>query len=486
MKNKLVALILFAGMVSRGQAQSSNDTLTLTLNQVVDMARARSIAAKQAVTIRKTKYWEYRSFRSNYQPQLALDGVLPAYTKAFTEVLQPDGTILFLPVHNNNSALNLSFSQSIGATGGTIFGHTQLQRFDDFESRNTLYNGVPFGIGYSQPFFQFNALKWDKAIEPLKYAESQQAYIEDMENIAIRANGYFFDLLLAQENLQIAETNLANTINIQRIADEKFELGKISKNEILQLKLEHLKAQKAVGSARRDMEIATLNLRTYAGIQDTEKIALALPGATIDMKVSSDRVLAEAYANRSDAIAFQRRIAEARRDVAKARGDNGLNAALTAQLGFSKSGPTIPKVYQSPKSQQVVYLSFSIPILDWGRSKSRTKTAEANLEFTNYAVEQDKQVFMQEIITQVTLFDMMHDQLVLSAEADSIATEKYGIARERYVLGNLSITDLSIAFQEKDQAKRDYIAALRDFWGAYYELRFLSLYDFEKNQKIKY
>ncbi len=170
------------------------------------------------------------------------------------------------------------------------------------------------------------------------------------------------------------------------------------------------------------------------------------------MKVSTGKVLAEAYANRSDAIAFARRIAEAKRDVAKAKGDNGLNASLNAQLGFSKSSTTIPKVYQSPKDQQQVQLSFIIPILDWGRSKSRTKTAEANLQFASYAVEQDKQIFTQEIVTQVTLFDMMKDQLVLTADADSIASEKYQIAKDRYVLGNLSITDLSIAFQEKDQA----------------------------------
>ena len=204
------------------------------------------------------------------------------------------------------------------------------------------------------------------------------------------------------------------------------------------------------------------------------------------MRVETDKVLAEAYGNRSDAIAFVRRIAEAKRDVSKAKGDNGLNATLTARLGYSKSASTIPKVYNSPKDQQLVQLEFDIPILDWGRSKSRTKTAEANLQFTEYAVEQDKQIFTQEIVTQVTLFDMMKDQLLLTASADSIASEKYQIAKDRYVLGNLSITDLSIAFQENDQAKRDYISALRDFWGAYYQLRYLSLYDFEKNEKIIY
>jgi len=485
MSLKLVYTALFLALASTAGAQAIADTLRLTLKEVVEMAKAKSIASKQAATTRETKYWEYRTYKSNYAPQLSLDGILPGYNKTFVEVLQPDGSILFQPIHNNNSSLNLSFSQSIAATGGTVFGTTQLQRFDDFEKNTKLYNGVPFGIGISQPLFTFNNLKWEKRIQPLLFDESKQAYIESMESIAYKASGYFFDLLLAQVNLQVSETNLANTQNILRIANEKFELGKISKNEILQLQLEQLKAKKAVGIAKRDMQIAALNLRAFTGLGDTQEIALLLPGAVVDMEVSSAKVITEAYENRSDAIAFVRRIAEAKRDVAKAKGDNGLNAALTAQVGFSKSATTVPKVYQSPQDQQQVQLTFTIPILDWGRSKSRTKTAEANLKFATYAVEQDKQIFTQEIVTQVTLFDMMKDQLILTADADSIASEKYQIAKDRYVLGNLSITDLSIAFQEKDQAKRDYIAALRDFWGAYYQLRYLSLYDFEKNEKIR-
>jgi outer membrane protein len=477
-----IVFLLFAS----GAMAEQKDTIMLALQEVVALAKEKSIASKQAITTKKTKFWQYQTFRSNYKPQLLLSGILPGYNKTFLEVQQPDGTIQFQSVHNNNSSLDLSFNQSISATGGTIFGTTQLQRFDDFERKNTLYNGVPFGIGYSQPLWQFNALKWDKKIEPLKYQESNQAYIESMEQIAIIANGYFFDLLLAQVNLQIATTNLGNTQKIQAITNEKLAMGKVSKNEILQLQLEELKSQKAVGIAHRDMEIASLNLRSYTGLQQTEPISLTLPYAGIAMKATADQVLSEAYANRSDAIAFVRRMAEARRDVSKAKGDNGLNAALTAQLGYSKSAINIPNVYKNPQNQQEVMLTFTIPILDWGRSKSRTRTAEANLEFTAYAVEQDKQIFTQEIFTQVTLFDMMQEQLVLTAKADSIASEKYQIASERYVLGNLSITDLSIAFQEKDQAKRDYISALRDFWGAYFQLRFLSLYDFEKKEKIIY
>lgn len=466
--------------------QAQQDTIRLSLQQVVAMARAQSIAAKQASTLKENKYWQYRTYKSNYQPQLSLNGVLPAYTKSYTQVVQPNGSISFQSVRYNNSSLNLALSQSIASTGGTIFATSQMQRFDDFDRSSILYNGVPYAIGYSQPLFRFNQMLWDKRIEPLKYEESKQAYIESMEQIAIKSNAFFFELLLAQVNLQIAETNLGNTENILRIAHEKFDLGKISRNEILQLELEQLKAQKSVGISKRDLEIATLNLKAYTGLQNVEKISLDLPKDTIHMKVSTDKVLSEALANRSDAIAFVRRVLEAKRDVDKAKGDNGLNASLTARLGFSNSAVTIPKVYQSPQNQQLIQIEFDIPILDWGRSKSRLKTAQANQQFTAYAVEQDKQNFMQEIHTQVTLFEMLKGQLQLTAKADSIASEKYIIAKERYVLGNLNITDLSIAFQEKDQAKRDYIYALRDLWATYYQLRYLSLYDFEQNKKIYY
>ncbi len=483
---KILYIIAFMFISLRGFGAGIGDTTRLTLQEVVAMSKDNSIAAKQAATTRETKYWQWRTFKSNYQPQLSLSGNLPAYSKTDIEVVQPNGTIIFQPVHNDNSQLTLNFSQTITATGATIYGQSVLQRFDDFDRNNILYEGVPYAIGFSQPLGQYNSLKWDKKIQPLLYNESKQAYFEAQEQISITATGYFFDLLLAQVNLETADSNFVSTQRLLKVANLKFELGKVSKNEILQLQLEQLNAKKAVGTARRDVEIATLNLRSYVGQEGDGKIVLVVPEKISQMTVSSDRVLAEAFENRSDAIAFVRKVAEAKRDVAIARGQTGLTATLTANLGFSNTAGSIAGVYRSPQNQQLLELQFSIPVLDWGRSKAKIKTAEANQQFTEYSVEQDKQTFKQQIVTQVSLFNVMKEQLAYTAEADSIASEKYKIARERYVLGNLSITDLSIAFQENDQAKRDYVQSLRDFWSAYYELRYLSLYDFERNEKITY
>ncbi|RYU94291.1 TolC family protein [Emticicia agri] len=481
---KQLIYIILIYLLTHTYTSQAQGVTRLSLPEVVEMAKGQSIAARQASTTKETKYWEWRTFQSNYKPQLTLNGNLPAFTRSFIEVVQPDGTIQFQPVRYNNSSLNLSLSQSVMQTGGQIYATTELQRFDDFARKNTLYNSTPFAVGYSQPFFRFNPMKWDKKIEPLKYDESRQVFIESLEKIAVKSTEYFFNLLLAQVNLQIAETNLANTQTIVKIANEKYDIGKTTRNEILQLQLESLKAQKAIATAKRDLEIATLNLKAYIGLQTDTRLELLIPADISTFPISNQVALQEAFENRSDAISFRRLILEADRAVAKAIGDNGLNMTLTATLGFSNRGLTIPELYQKPQSQESVQLQLDIPILDWGRSKSRTKTAEAQKKLTEYTVEQAKQTFRQEIYTQVTLLEMLRNQLSLTAQADSIASEKYQIAQDRYVLGNLSITDLSIAFQEKDQAKRDYINALQDYWKTHYELRYLTLYDFEKNRKI--
>ena len=109
--------ITFLSIAIACQAQRSGDTLSVSLDDVVMMAKERSIASKQAYTVRETKYWEWKTYKSNYQPQLSLHGIAPSYTKSFIPVLQPNGTIYFQPVNNNNSSLNLNFSQTIDKMG---------------------------------------------------------------------------------------------------------------------------------------------------------------------------------------------------------------------------------------------------------------------------------------------------------------------------------------------------------------------------------
>lgn len=481
----LLALLLMLPCL-RGVGQSEEDITRLELPAVIEWAQEASISARRAATLQTTRFWEFRSFQANYKPQVQLNGTLPGFTRSFQEVIQQDGTVRFVSVSNNNVNLGLSMSQPIASTGGTVFLGTSLQRFDNFKDNATFYNGAPVELGISQPIFAYNPLKWDRKIEPLRFKESQQEFVGNMEEIAQNTVDFFFTLLIAQTNFQIAQTNLINTDTVYQITLEREKLGKASRNDVLQLRLETLKAKKAVATAQQDVAQARQQMAAYVGRPISSDLLLELPKEAPKILFDPARAIQETMINRPDAIGFIRRELEAKAAVAEAKGQRGFTASLIGAFGLSGSGSRLQQVYSEAQDKQSVFLQFSIPVLDWGRARSRLETAKTQQQLTIFEVEQDRVNLEQEVQTQVNLLQMFREQLELTQEADEVAAARYKIAQDRFILGNLSITDLSIALQENVQAKRDYIRSLWDFWGTLYYVRVLTLYDFEKQQKIKY
>ncbi len=480
------SILLLAGIVipSFVKSQSTVDTLRMSLQEVIRIAKENSTASVQAATIRENYYWQHKTFKSNYYPQLSLDGSLPQFSKTNIPVVQPEGTVEFKPVINDNSQLNLWITQNISLTGGQLSVNSNMLRFRDFERKQTRYNGNPLVVGFNQPLFAYNPFKWDKKIEPLRYEESQKKYVQDIEVVGRDASELFFNLLIAQINRNIAVKNLANNETIYKIGDMKASLGRLSKDELLRLKLGVLNAKKAVAQANVIAETSQLQLKSFIGLFSANPVKLILPEDLIKFDLDEEVALREGRANRQHAIQFKRALLEADRDIAKAKGENGLKATLFGSFGLTNVANEIPGIYRNAKDQQVVSLGFQIPIVDWGRSTSRIKTAQSNRKLVEATVKQDQINFDQEIYTMVRQLEMIKEQMQTNAEADKTASERFEIARKRYILADLSITDLNIALQEMDQARRDYIFSLKSFWNSYLNLRVLTLYDFATNQKI--
>ena len=456
----------------------------ITLEQTVQLAREQSQSSLLAETIKENRYWEYRTFRSNYLPSLAISGTLPNFNRSFTPVTQPDGTTEFQPVAVNNSDVELALIQNVGLTGGRVFASSRVNRFDDFDNDVTRFSGSPFYFGISQPLFGFNSLKWDKRIEPLLYEESLKGYVEDLEEISIEATDRFFDMLLAQITLEITSKNVANNDTILKIGQGRYGLGKIAENDLLQLELNLLTSNQNVAQSSLDLETTRLRLMTYIGLTGETDIVLALPDNFPQFVIDETVAINEARRNRQEAVSFKRRLLQAERDVAMAKGNNGLNANLFATFGLSNRGDDLGDVYMNPEDQQQVRVGFDVPILDWGKQKSIVKTAEANRKFVQYSVAQEEINFDQEVTTLVRQFQVLRQRLEVSRKADEIGERKYDISKNRYLIGKISITDLNLALQDKDVAKRNYIQSLQDFWTAYYQMRRLTLYDFVADQSL--
>lgn len=452
-------------------------TRKLTLEDIVRLAKAQSPRSKQAETRKENLYWQYRFYKSNYNPQLRLSGNFPNYSQDFTPVTQPDGAIEFRSRQQTNSALTLGLQQPIPWTGGNISVNSSVFIVNDIERDIVNWSGVPMNIRLDQPLFAFNPLRWDKMIEPLRYEESRRDYVEEMEFISREAVSRYFAVMTSQINLQIAAFNLANNDTIYKIEQGRYNIGTTSQDKLLQVELQLLRSRQDVAQAKLAQETTRLRLRSFVGLNDGEQFELILPEEIPAFEVSLDEALKYAQENRSQFISFERRKLEAESQVANAKGDR-FQATLTASYGLNNSGNTFGDVYQDPLRQQRFNVGFNVPVVDWGRNKSRLRTAIANKEYTDFVIAQDEITFEQEILTQVRQFEMLRLQIEITRKSDEVAQQRYNVAQNRYLIGKIDITNLNIALTEKDDAKRSYILALQSFWTAYYDLRRLTLYDF--------
>ncbi|WP_057939361.1 TolC family protein [Algoriphagus resistens] len=479
--SKVLFILLISGAtVGYVDAQ---ETLTFTLEELVQQAKDNSPAALRAKTKRDNLYWQYRLFKSNYNPQLRISGTIPQYSQAYNNITQPDGSIAFLPVKQNLMDLNLGLEQVIGLTGGTVSVNTSTNRFDDFLSgpgeQQTRYSGVPINVALQQPIFAYNQYKWAKMIEPLLYEESKREYVQEMEEVSRYVTQLYFEYLTAQVDFEIATTNLKNTEDIFQIEKQRNERGITPEDDLLQVELTVLNAQQAMAEAQLSLESAAFAMNSFIGLNQTSKLNLVSPINIPEFEVNVEQAIDLAFQNRAEAIMYDRQKLEAESQVAEARGQR-FQVQLNARYGYNNAAFNFTDLYQNPNTQALVSLGFSVPILDWGRNKARMSMARANQELVNYTVAQELINFEQEIFTMAKNFQMIKQRLNVTKVADDVAQRRYDIALKRYQTGNVTITNLNIAQNEKDANKRAFYTSLRDFWMAYYELRSLTLYDFEK------
>jgi outer membrane protein TolC len=329
-------------------------------------------------------------------------------------------------------------------------------------------------------------LKWQQKTEPLVYDEAQKNFIETIETISLSTVYRFFRYLLVQTNYNLASSNLKNSKDNLKIAQTKKELGTISDNNYSRNELAVLNAQKALNKARMDMRNADFELKSFVGLPQNQNINLQIPLNITLFDINPVKALEEAKENRKEGSEYKRRLIEADRNLISAKRSTGLSATLQGSYGLSNNAETMTGIYEKPERQQTLSLALSIPILDWGQSASSVKLAESQRDLVIYDVEKDQTDFERSVVVQVEQFSLMKDQLVTAKEADKVAANGYQIALKQFQNGEITITDLNIALSERDNAKRDYINSLQTYWEAYYKLRILTLYDFEKNQKIGY
>jgi len=455
-----------------------------TLTEIIQLGLDNSLQTKQAVYNYQDAQWSFHQSQSLFKPWVDLEGNLPNYTRTVQEIVQPDGSLEFQSIQYNNSAMGMSLSQEIVATGGRLFINSDLQRFDNFASEKRNYNGLPIRIGLEQPLFQFNALKWTKKMAPIQRDHASKEYLTQLEIFSTDIVAEYFKALNIQLDYQIAKLNQENNDTLYQIALERFNLGKISQNDLLQLQRESIQAKKEFTSTQVELSNARERLAAFLGTWLPLEGTFNLPERPILTDIDYNLAIEKARTNRPEKLYYLLKQMEADRDLELAKKSNSFQANVLASAGLIRSANNLSEIYSDPQNEQALSLQLRIPITHWGYNKASIKRQEIQRQYTENEIVQLDRNFQLEVTLVCRTLEKSVAELEYASQLNDIAQERYTISKNRYLYGDISITDLTLALREKDSALREYVRALQSAWLNYYKLRALTLYDFIKNQDI--
>ena len=160
--------------------------------------------------------------------------------------------------------------------------------------------------------------------------------------------------------------------------------------------------------------------------------------------INADVIRAKTRENNPVYDDFKIRLTEAEANVVKAKRERMPDVNLYLSIGATGSDRSFAGSYTNLMNRQIAEIGISIPILDWGKRKGNYVQAKSDYELTKVRIEREEDQFDEKV----------------------------------RILAEISVTDLNYAEQEKDRARKNYISQLYLSWLYYYNLRYITLYDF--------
>lgn len=485
---KQILLTLFI-LASLGTLQAQ---LVLTLDRTITLAADSSLEAFRTKNMYLAGYWQYRTYKAGRLPSLTMNLTPTQYYRDITKRYDSENDIdVYRKQQSFYAGGSLEIKQNFDLLGGSFFLDSDLGYMKNFgDNKYTQFTTVPIRIGYSQSLLGYNPFRWERKIEPLKYEKAKKELLYNIEQVSEQATTYFFSLAMAQAEYDLAKENVASTDTLYRTGQQRHKIASISQADLLTLKLDAVNARNSLQNADIALKRAMFSLASYLNFDKNAEIRLRLPGHPSDMQISVDEALAVARENNPKFIGLKQEILEAEQQVDKTKKEAMFNASVNASIGFNQVSNKLKDAYRDPLQQDVVSVSVSIPLVDWGVRKGKHNIARNNLNVTQISARQEELTVEEDVIMTVGDFNVQQNLIGSAEEALDLAIMAYAETKQRFMIGKADINSLTLSLNRQQEAQRNYISALQNYWLSYYKIRKLTLHDFENkvslNNKFDY
>jgi outer membrane protein TolC len=471
----MTAAIAFAG-----------NKVTLTLQQAVELANDSSLTAFKNQNLYASGYWEWRTYKANRLPSISLSLMPAQYYRYITQRYDSQQDLdIYRTQQIYTASGGLTATQNVDFLGGSLYLESDLDYMRTFGTdKSNQFSSIPVRVGYKQDLIGYNQFKWDKRIEPIKYEKVKREYIYNMETVSEEVVTYFFELALAQAQYKLAKENFASCDTLYQLGERRYKIAAISQADLLTLQLDKVNASNTLENAQISVKRATFALASSLGMDKNTEIDAMLPAKPTVVDIPVDVALNNAKENNPTLMGHKQTILEAQRDVNKTRAQYHFNASVNASIGFNQVANKFADAYRNLLQQDLVSVSISIPLVDWGVRKGNYHIAQNTLNVAQIAARQDELSVEQDVIMTINDFNTQQRLVASAVEALDLADMAYSQTCKRFAIGKADINSLTLSRNRQQDASTNYITALQNYWLSYYKIRKLTLFDFEMNCPI--
>ncbi|UII19425.1 TolC family protein [Fulvivirga ligni] len=461
-----------------------NGQHTLTLEESIQIAQTSSPEIKKSKLNLFSNQRSLDAQRAAMRSQFALDITPFQYdrTRTFNDLFST-----WYTTEDYNSFANLSVSQPIGATDGTIslinrFGYRDnYSEFNDLRTKtysNNLYLQV------DQPIFTYNRNRLQLKELELNLENAQISNALQLLNLEKLVTESFYNLYKGQNNVEISRDEYNNQQVSFDITEKKVEADLLAREELYQAELNLASSKSTLENDQVFLDNAEDDFKLLLGLDLDEELTVEIDIDFITRKVDLNQAIQHGLENRLELRERNIALERSQFELIKTKGLNEFKGSIGLSLGVFGDNPQAPDVYQNPTMNPSVAVSFRIPIWDWGENRARIEATNANLQINEIDLETERRNITIDIRKVYRSLQNLENQIEIAQQNVKNAELTYDLNLERYKNGDLTSIDLN-QFQNQLSDKKSALAdALINYKIELLNLKILSLYDFEKQEPV--
>ena len=455
------------------------------LQEMITIAKKQSLDATYIEHRRKNAELAYKYYRKDLLPEIKLTSIPMRYSSDVVERYSyDDDRTVYRAQQSLYSATNVMLKQNVGFLGGYVYMESDLRYYRTLQNETSQFTSVPFRIGYNQNIVGFNPYKWTKKVEKLNLSLNEKETVAGLEGVAVETINRYFAIVILSEQLKQARMKYLTCDSLYQTGVYRSKLGGINNSDLYELKIERNRAETEIVELESKIETEKFSFAKFLQLTDTTLFHFEVPTNVRDINVPLDKAQSLALENSSVILNCRKSKIQNEQAEAKAKAQRYLEASVSVNVGWHQVADNFKGVYKNLLNEQSALINVSIPLVDFGRRKTQLAQIRENIELDIINEQKAADNVIDEVVGRVSYMTINRRKVSSTAETYELAQMFYKEALESYKLGRKTFSKVCEALIRQKMALADYYNAMRDYWVNYYELRRMTLYDFEKGCSI--